>query len=219
MKKHQASVFIGFIALFFSNFSFSFPVEELTRLENSTLVQTGEKFITLLGKQPKLGEQVANFKAVDGNFAQVELSDFADKNVLISVVPSIDTGVCSVQTKRFNDAVSKLEQDTVILTISNDLPFAQRRFCTLEKVDNLTLLSDVVWHDFAYAYGVMVKDMGLLTRAIFVINKQQQLVYQEFVANITDEPDYDAALKALTTIKEPTSTLEQATAPAETTSN
>jgi thiol peroxidase len=169
--------------------------ESLT--ETNNLVMAGDKFITLLGNQVNVGEQAPNFKVVDGSFSPVSLNDFSKKTLLISVVPSLDTGVCSLQTKRFNDEVSSFSEDVAMLTISNDLPFAQKRFCKNEKVENLNVLSDAVWRDFGSQYGLLIKDMGLLTRAIFIIDNQGKVTYKELVENISNHPDYGVALAEL----------------------
>jgi len=167
----------------------------LTQTKN--LVKAGNKFVTLLGEQIKINEQAPDFKVVDGNFAPVNLSDYKNQILLISVVPSLDTGICSLQTKRFNDEVANFPKNITMLTISNDLPFAQKRFCKVEKVDNIKILSDSVWHDFGRKYGLIIKDMGLLTRSIFIIDNQGKIAYKELVANLSSHPNYDQALKAL----------------------
>ncbi len=132
------------IALLSSVFAFSAAAEtshvELT--ETTNLVMAGNKYVTLLGNQIKVGDKAPDFKVVTESFSPVTLSEFKGKSVLISVVPSLDTGVCSIQTKRFNDEVENLPKDVVMLTISNDLPFAQKRFCKTEKVDHIRVLSD-----------------------------------------------------------------------------
>ncbi|WNC70370.1 thiol peroxidase [Thalassotalea nanhaiensis] len=165
--------------------------------ETVGLVVAGGKPITLIGKQVYVGEQAPDFKVVNDRFAPITLTDFANKTVLISVVPSLDTGVCSLQTKRFNEEVANLPEDVAILTISNDLPFAQKRFCSTEGVESLKVLSDSVWRDFGAKYGLMIKDMGLLSRAIFVIDNTGKISYKELVADISTHPDYDAALNAV----------------------
>ena len=167
------------------------------QLQTSALVKAGGKFVTLVGKQVKVGEKAPNFKVVDENFSPVELNHFSNKNILISVVPSLDTGVCSLQTKRFNDEIVNLPHDLISLTISNDLPFAQKRFCATEKIDRIKVLSDSVWRNFGQHYGLLIKDMGLLSRAILVINNKGILVYKEIVADISNHPNYDAALAAV----------------------
>lgn len=165
--------------------------------QNSNLVKAGDKFITLLGHQVNVGDEAPLFKVVNESFIPVNLADFADQIILISAVPSLDTGVCSLQTKRFNEEVVNLPKDIQILTISNDLPFAQKRFCKAENIDKITVLSDSVWRDFATKYGILIKDMGLLTRSIFIIDSNGKIAYKELVPNISDHPDYDMALATL----------------------
>ena len=183
--------------------------KSLTQTKN--LVKAGNKFVTLLGNQVNIGEKAPEFKVVDGSFAPITLSDFKEKTLLISVVPSLDTGVCSIQTKRFNDQVANLPADVVMLTISNDLPFAQKRFCKAEKVNNIKVLSDAVWRDFGQNYGLLIKDMGLLTRAIFIVDKGGKIAYKELVANISQHPDYDSALAKLKAISQPKENVETVT--------
>ena len=202
------------IALLSSVFVFSATAEtsqvELT--ETTNLVMAGNKYVTLLGNQIKVGDKAPDFKVVTESFSPVTLAEFKGKSVLISVVPSLDTGVCSIQTKRFNDEVENLPKDVVMLTISNDLPFAQKRFCKTEKVDHIRVLSDAVWRDFGQNYGLLIKDMGLLTRAIIIIDTEGNVAYKELVANISQHPDYETALKKLKSIS-------QAVKPAEITTN
>ncbi|SIQ47893.1 thiol peroxidase [Shewanella morhuae] len=168
---------------------------------DKTQVLMGEKTVTLEGKLPKLAQMAPGFKVVDEHFTPVMLSDFKGKTVLISAVPSLDTGVCALQTKRFNSEVSHFSDDVVILTISADLPFAQKRFCKVENVDKIKVLSDSVWRDFGEKYGLLIQDYGLLARAIFIIDAEGKLQYQELVPNIAEHPNYDAALEALKTIQ------------------
>lgn len=172
-------------------------------LESTSLVKAGEKYLTLLGKQINVGDTAPNFKVVDNSFSPVEFNQFKQKVILISVLPSLDTGVCSLQTKRFNEEVANFSENVVMLTISNDLPFAQKRFCNTEKINNIKVLSDSVWRDFGSKYGLLIKDMGLLTRAIIIIDSQGKIAYKELVANISQQPDYTkvlAKLKALSTL-------------------
>ena len=184
--------FIASLTLAFTSHGNNFDSNKLLSTQN--LVKAGDKYITLLGKQVNVGEQAPQFKVVDKNFAKVTLSDFQGQTLLISVVPSLDTGVCSIQTKRFNEEAAKLPENITILTISNDLPFAQKRFCDVEKIDGIKVVSDSVWRDFGVNYGLLIKDMGLLTRAIFVIDNRGKIVYKELVANISQHPNYDKAL-------------------------
>ena len=172
-------------------------------LQTNNLVKAGNKFVTLLGTQVEVGEAAPDFKVVNEHFAPIQLSSFANKTVLISVVPSIDTGVCSLQTKRFNEEVANFPESITMLTISNDLPFAQKRFCKSENITNLKVLSDAVWREFGSKYGLLIKDMGLLTRAIFIIDQQGNIAYKELVANISEHPDYDTALATLKVLHPP----------------
>ena len=172
-----------------------------TLASEKTQVLMGEKTITLEGKRPKLSQMAPGFKVVDEHFTPVMLSDFKGKTVLISAVPSLDTGVCALQTKRFNSEVGHFSDDVIMLTISTDLPFAQKRFCKVENVDKIKVLSDSVWRDFGEKYGLLIQDYGLLARAIFIIDAEGKLQYQELVPNITEHPNYDAALEALKTLQ------------------
>lgn len=160
-------------------------------------VKAGGQQIVLLGDELKVGQQAPDFKVVDNSFKPVRLSDFQGKTLMLSIVPSIDTGICSLQTKRFNEEVAKLPDSVQLLTISTDLPFAQKRFCEQEQVNNMAVLSDAVWRDFGSSYGLLIKDMGLLTRAIIIINQQGKVAYLQLVPELAQEPDYDTALKVL----------------------
>lgn len=160
-------------------------------------VKAGDRPLELQGTPMQLQQKAPDFKVADQAFKTVKLSDFAGKTVLLSVVPSIDTGVCSIQTKKFNQQVAALPQNVVILTISTDLPFAQKRFCQKEQVDKLQVLSDAVWGDFGSSYGLRIKDMGILTRAVLIIDSTGTLVYQQLVPLLSQEPDYQAALNKL----------------------
>lgn len=184
----------------FSSASHAVPSVQEGLTATQDLVKAGDKYVTLLGNQVNVGQQAPNFKVVDKNFAPINLTDFTGQTLLISVVPSLDTGVCSIQTKRFNEEASKLPENITLLTVSNDLPFAQKRFCKTEKVDKVKVLSDAVWRDFGANYGVLIKDMGLLTRAIFIINSDGKIAYKELVANISEHPDYDKALSEVKNI-------------------
>lgn len=175
-------------------------IDASTLTQTQNLVKANDKYVTLLGTQVKVGDKAPNFKVVDKNFSPIELSNFSGKTLLISVVPSLDTGVCSLQTKRFNEEAAKLPENITLLTISNDLPFAQKRFCKVENVDKIKVLSDSVWRNFGENYGLIIKNMGLLTRAIFIIDNQGIIKYKELVANISQHPNYDSALTAVKNI-------------------
>lgn len=152
--------------------------------------------VTLLGHPVKVGDVAPDFRVVDGDFKAVGLSDFAGKVVLISAVPSLDTGICSLQTQRFNAEAAKLPPNVIVLTLSTDLPFAQQRFCQAHKVERVRMLSDHVWRDFGLRYGVLIKDRGLLARSIFVVGLDGRVAYREIAREVASHPSYDAALSA-----------------------
>ncbi len=153
--------------------------------------------VVLLGPSLKVSEQAPEFSAVDRQWQKVSLRQFRGKVVLISAVPSVDTGVCSLQTKRFNDEAAKLPPDAVVLTISQDLPFALGRFCGAEGIERLQVLSDHVDAEFGLSYGVLIKGMRLLARSVFVVDKDGRIAYIELVPEITEHPNYDAAFAAI----------------------
>ncbi len=159
-----------------------------------------DKPVTLLGHGVKVGDAAPDFKVVDEKFTPVTLADYNGKSVLISVVPSLDTGVCSIQTKHFNEQVAANYPNVAMLTISADLPFAQKRFCKAENIDKLQTLSDSVWRNFGEQYGLIIKDMGLLARAVLVLDANHKIIYKELVSNLSKEPDYKAAEKALASL-------------------
>jgi thioredoxin-dependent peroxiredoxin len=154
--------------------------------------------VNLAGSDVKAGDTAPDFECVTG-LDIVKLSNSAGKARLFSVVPSLDTPVCSKQTKRFNDSVAALKDKAALYTVSLDLPFAQKRFCEVEGVANMQNLSDVRNHSFGKNYGVLLEGLPipLLARAIFVVDKNNKVTYSEYVAEVTTEPDYDKALKAL----------------------
>lgn len=153
--------------------------------------------LTLVGPEIKPGDKAPDFTIIDQSLNPVSLKDYAGKVVLLSVVPSLDTGVCSAQTKRFNEEAAKLPEDVMILTISMDLPFAQTRFCSTEHIDRVKVLSDHRDASFAQAYGTLVKELRLESRAIFVIDRDGTIRYVEYVPEIASHPNYDAALEAV----------------------
>jgi thiol peroxidase len=153
--------------------------------------------MTLLGAEPALGAAAPDFRVVDAQYNPVRLSDFRGKPVLISVVPSLDTGVCALQTKRFDEELARLPADVVALTISMDLPFAQKRFCEAQGIGRVRTLSDVVDREFGRRYGLLIKERGLLARAILVVGRDGALRYREVVREVSSHPDYDQALEAI----------------------
>ncbi|CAM3092122.1 thiol peroxidase [Pseudoalteromonas distincta] len=158
------------------------------------------KPVTLLGQGVSVGDSAPNFKVVDDNFIPVTLEDYKGQAVLISVVPSLDTGICSLQTKHFNEKVASQFPSVVMLTISADLPFAQKRFCKTENIDKITTLSDSVWRDFGQNYGLIIKDMGLLTRAVLILDESHNIIYKQLVSSLSTEPEYNSVIEKLKTL-------------------
>ena len=153
--------------------------------------------VTLLGDEVTVGQKAKDFKALDPNMNVKGLGDFRGKVKLIASVPSLDTPVCDTEIKRFNDEASKLSGTLAIIFISMDLPFAQKRFCQEFDINTVKTLSDHREGDFGIKYGVLIKDLRLLGRAIFIIDKDDTVRYVEYVKELGTPPDYDAALGAL----------------------
>ncbi|PAF44399.1 thiol peroxidase [Helicobacter sp. 11S02629-2] len=154
---------------------------------------------TLNGKQLKVGDAAPSVELVSGDLSLVKVGGASGKYQVINVVPSLDTGVCAAQTRKFNEEASKLH-NTQVFVVSMDLPFAQGRFCTVEGIKNLTALSDFRKKEFGEKYGLLLTDSplaGLLTRAVIVVDPQGKIIYEEIVSEITNEPDYKSALEAL----------------------
>ncbi len=162
---------------------------------NSDLVTFGGNPVTLMGKLIQEGHPSKNFVAVTNDLQPFTLSDYQGKVRIISSVPSVDTDVCARQTRRFNMEASRLE-DVQIITISCDLPFALKRFCASEGIDNLITVSDQRDKDYGIKYGLLIEELGILSRAIVVIDKEDTVRYVEVVNEIAEHPDYDKALEA-----------------------
>ena len=150
--------------------------------------------MTLIGPEVKAGQQAPDFQVLGGDLSTVTLQSFKGKTKLISVVPSLDTPVCDQQTRRFNEEAGKLPSDVVVLTISMDLPFAQKRFCSTAGIDKVKTLSDHRDASFGQAYGTLIKELKLLTRSIFIIGPDDKVQYVEYVKEVTNHPNYDTAL-------------------------
>lgn len=153
--------------------------------------------ITLIGPELKVGDKAPDFKLNKDLLTEVSLADFKGKIKLISVVPSLDTGVCDAQTKRFNEEAANLGDNVVVLTVSVDLPFAQSRWCGANNVDRVVTLSDYKTNHFGEAYGVLIKEFRLNMRSIFVVDENDTIRYVEYVKEMTDHPDYEKALEAV----------------------
>jgi len=152
--------------------------------------------LTLLGEPISERENARPFTLTATDLAAKSLDDFKGKVIILSTVPSLDTSTCSVQTKRFNKAAGQLGDDAVVLTVSMDLPFAQKRWCGNEDADNIVPLSDYKDHQFGYDYGLRIKELGVLARSVSVIDKSGKVVHHELVKEVSEEPNYDAALDA-----------------------
>lgn len=170
-------------------------------MERKNVATMGGKLITLVGEQIKVGDQAREFTVLDNNLNPVTLADAKGKNIIISVVPSVDTSVCAAQTRRFNEEAANFK-DTVIYTISVDLPFALGRFCGAEGIDNVVTLSDHRDLDFALKYGFLIKEHRLLERGIVIVDKSNTVRYVEYVSEVTNHPDYEKALKALAELQD-----------------
>ena len=153
--------------------------------------------LTLLGEEIKVGQKAPGFVVVDSDLQEVGLDAFAGKVKLIASVPSLDTPVCDIEIKRFNEEASKISEDIVILFISVDLPFAQKRFCQSFDITKVKTFSDHKTADFGNQYGVLIKELRLLSRAIFVVDKGDMISYVEYVKEVSDQPSYGSALEAL----------------------
>lgn len=149
------------------------------------------------GAAIRVGQVAPIFRLVNSELKDVTLNDFSASNIILSVVPSLDTSTCALQTKRFNTEALGLSNDTRIITVSLDLPFAQKRWCQSEGCDRIITLSDYKYRSFGEQYGVYIEQLGLLTRAIFVIDRAATVRYVDYIPNISDEPKYDDALTAL----------------------
>lgn len=151
--------------------------------------------VTLLGNEVKVGDKAPEFKVLANDLSEVTLADSKGQVRLISVVPSIDTGVCDAQTRRFNEEASKLD-NVKILTVSVDLPFAQKRWCAAAGIENVQTVSDHRELSFGEAYGVAIQELRLLARAVFVVDSNDTVTYAEYVSEATDHPNYEAAVEA-----------------------
>lgn len=153
--------------------------------------------LTLIGDELKVGNVAPDLEVLDNELTPVKLSSFRGKVCVLSSVPSLDTPVCDMETRRFNEEAARLGPEVVILTISMDLPFAQKRWCGATGVDKVTTLSDHRDAAFGKAYGVLIKELRLLARAVFVVDQAGRIQYIQLVKEVTEEPDYQAVLDAV----------------------
>lgn len=166
-------------------------------MERKNAVTLKGKPVTLIGKEIKVGQKAGSFKVLDHDLAERGLGDFRGKIKLIASVPSLDTPVCDSEIKRFNDEMANLSKDIVVIFISMDLPFAQKRFCQEFEINKIKTYSDHRDADFGMKYGVLIKELRLLARAIFLIDKDDIVRYVEYVKEVGTPPDYNSALKAV----------------------
>ena len=164
--------------------------------ERTNAITFAGKGLTLLGEEIKVGDLAVDFEVLTNDMSPYAFSSLSGKVCIISSVPSLDTSVCDTMTRRFNQEAAKLGEDVVLLTVSMDLPFAQKRWCGAAGIERVITLSDHLDANFGIAYGVLIKELRLLARAVFVVNKKGIVRYTQLVSEIADEPDYDAALKA-----------------------
>jgi len=165
--------------------------------ERKTVVTMKGNSLTLVGKAVKAGDAAPDFEVVANDLSPVRLSSFRGKVCLILSVPSLDTGVCDLQTRKFNEQAKALGSSVVVLTISMDLPFAQKRWCGAAGVKNVQTLSDHRKAEFGNAFGVLIKELRLLARAVFVVDAKGVIRYIQIVDELTNEPDYETALGVL----------------------
>ncbi|MFN3480282.1 MAG: thiol peroxidase [Thermodesulfovibrionales bacterium] len=166
-------------------------------MERKGIVTLKGNPFTLVGTAVKVGDKAPDFTVLDADLKEVRLGDFKGKIKLISVTPSLDTPVCNLQARRFNEEAAKLPEDVVVINISMDLPFAISRFCTTAGIDRIRAYSDHRDASFGNAYGVLIKELRLLARSIFVIDEEDVIRYIEIVPEITNQPDYEMAFEAV----------------------
>jgi thiol peroxidase len=153
--------------------------------------------LTLLGNMPRAGQTAPDAELLDNSLAPVQISSYRGKVVIISSVPSLDTPVCDIETRRFNTEAGNLGADVVILTVSMDLPFAQKRWCGAAGIDRVITLSDHRHAEFGKLYGTLIKELRLLARAVFVVDREGIVQYVQLVKEISQEPDYAGVLEAV----------------------
>jgi len=153
--------------------------------------------LTLIGNEVKVGDRAPDFEVLDNNLTSAKLSAYSGKVLVISSVPSLDTPVCDMETREFNKRAEKLGDEVAMLTISMDLPFAQARWCGAAGISRVITLSDYRDANFGMTYGLLIKELRLLARAVLVVDRKGIVRYVELVKEVTSEPNYDAALDAV----------------------
>ncbi len=153
--------------------------------------------LTLVGQEVHEGDEAPNFVALAPDLDQVEFNAYRGRRVVLASVPSLDTSVCATETRRFNSEAAALGDDVAVVVVSMDLPFAQKRWCGAEGIDAVETLSDHRDAAFGHAYGVLIKELRLLARAVFVVDRDHRIRKKWIVPEMTEEPDYDAVLRAV----------------------
>ena len=153
--------------------------------------------LTLVGDEVQVGQPAPAFTAVANDLSEYQLSNDQGKVIVLAAVPSLDTGICDMETRKFNELAASLGEDVQIVTISMDLPFAQARWCGAAGVDQVKTVSDYKGPEFGPKYGLLIKELHLLARAVLVIDKQGVVQYYQLVPEVAEEPDYDAVIEAV----------------------
>lgn len=167
-------------------------------MKRKEIVTMGGNPVTIAGSEIKVGMEAPNFKAVGQDLSEYDFYESTKGKIkIISVAPSIDTGVCSLQTIRFNEEASELKEDVDIVTITVDLPFAQKRYCGAEGIENIAVVSDHKLLDFGEKYGFIIEEFRLLTRGVVVVDRDNKVKFVEYVSEVTNHPDYDSALECI----------------------
>lgn len=165
-------------------------------MNNRTVTMKGNN-VTLVGNEIKVGDKAPSFTVLDGTMQPVTLDTYKGKVKIISVTPSLDTPVCDLQLRRFNSEVAGLGEKYAVINVSMDLPFAIKRFCTTAGIENAVAASDHREAAFGTAYGVLIKELRLLARAVFVIDENDKVVYVEYIPEVTSNPDFDKLIAFL----------------------
>jgi len=178
-------------------FVFNFVEKQKIMERNKGIITFGGNPVTLLGNLVKVGIEAPDFKVVDKDLNEKRLYDFKGRKIILSVMPSVDTPVCATQTRTFNKLATSMDDNTVVLTLSMDLPFALNRFCAAEGIKNVITLSDYKYREFGEKYGFLIEELMLLARGVVIIDTNGMVRYVEYVKEATNEPNYNAALEAL----------------------
>ena len=166
-------------------------------MERSNIVRSKGDPVTLLGAEIAVGDKAPDFRMVDSSLRPVTLKDSSGRVRLFSVIPSIDTGICAIQTKTFNTRAQQVSDKVKLFAVSVDLPYAQSRFVEAKRIDKMTMLSDYQDRSFGMNYGTLIKETKLLARSVFIVDETDTVRYIQYVPEMSNEPDYDAALNAL----------------------